>query len=97
MKNIRVVINKNGSATAYIPAGLTDLFSQITQAGHMDLTKANQKSSTTFRTRCLNGSINEGLGASAPILYRRACYIRGEAAGRRTRYIKREAAGRRTR
>jgi len=37
MKSIRVVINKNGSATAYIPAGLTDLFSQLTQAGHMDL------------------------------------------------------------
>ena len=50
MKNIRVVINKNGSATAYIPAGLTDLFSQITQEGHMDLTKANQKIKTTIRT-----------------------------------------------
>tara|TARA_B100000927_G_scaffold5850_1_gene4562 strand:+ start:434 stop:616 length:183 start_codon:yes stop_codon:yes gene_type:complete len=37
MKSIRVVINKNGSATAYIPAGLTDLFSQLTQAGHSDL------------------------------------------------------------
>tara|TARA_Y100000004_G_scaffold130720_1_gene147400 strand:- start:654 stop:830 length:177 start_codon:yes stop_codon:yes gene_type:complete len=37
MKNIRVVINKDGSATAYIPAGLTDLFSQITQAGETDL------------------------------------------------------------
>ena len=33
-------------------------------------------------------------GASAPL--RRACYIRGQVAGRRTRYIKREVAGRRT-
>lgn len=37
MKPIRVVINKDGSATAYIPAELTDLFSQITQAGHSDI------------------------------------------------------------
>lgn len=37
MKNIRVVINKDGSETAYIPAGLTDLFEQITRAGEMDL------------------------------------------------------------
>ena len=37
MKNIRVVINKNGSATAYIPAGLTDLFEEIARAGETDL------------------------------------------------------------
>ncbi len=37
MKPIRVVINKDGSETAYIPAELTDLFSEITEAGHMDL------------------------------------------------------------
>ena len=37
MKPIRVVINKDGSETAYIPAGLTDLFEQITRAGEMDL------------------------------------------------------------
>lgn len=37
MKPIRVVVNKDGSSTAYIPAGLTDLFSQITQAGYTDL------------------------------------------------------------
>jgi len=37
MKNIRVVINKDGSETAYIPAGLTGLFEEITRAGYMDL------------------------------------------------------------
>ena len=37
MKPIRVVINKNGSETAYIPAELTDLFEEIVQAGETDL------------------------------------------------------------
>ncbi len=37
MKNIRVVINKDGSETAYIPAKLTDLFQQIVNAGESDL------------------------------------------------------------
>ncbi len=37
MKNIRVVINKNGSETAYIPAGLTGLFEEIVRAGETDI------------------------------------------------------------
>ena len=37
MKPIRVVINKNGSETAYIPAELTDLVEEIVQAGETDL------------------------------------------------------------
>ena len=37
MKNIRVVINKNGSETAYIPAELTDLFEEIIRAGETDI------------------------------------------------------------
>ena len=37
MKNIRVVVNKNGSETAYIPAELTDIFEEIIQAGETDL------------------------------------------------------------
>ena len=37
MKNIRVVINKDGSETAYIPVELTDLFQQIVNAGETDL------------------------------------------------------------
>ena len=37
MKTIRVVINKNGSETAYIPAELTDLFEQIVEAGETDI------------------------------------------------------------
>ena len=37
MKSIRVVINKNGSATAYIPAELTDLFLEIAAAGETDI------------------------------------------------------------
>lgn len=37
MKNIRVVINKNGSETAYIPAELTDLFEEIVRAGETDI------------------------------------------------------------
>ena len=40
MKPIRVVINKNGSATAYIPAELTDLFGVIAQAGQTDIFEA---------------------------------------------------------
>ena len=37
MKTIRVVINKNGSETAYIPAELTDLFQEIVEAGQTDI------------------------------------------------------------
>ena len=37
MKPIRVVINKNGSETAYIPAELTDLFEEIVRAGETDV------------------------------------------------------------
>ncbi len=37
MKPIRVVINKDGSQTAYIPAKLTDLFEEIVQAGETDI------------------------------------------------------------
>ena len=37
MKNIRVVMNKDGSETAYIPVELTDLFQQIVNAGERDL------------------------------------------------------------
>jgi len=40
MKPIRVVINKDGSETAYIPAELTDLFEEIVRAGETDLTES---------------------------------------------------------
>ena len=40
MKPIRVVINKNGSETAYIPAELTDLFEEIVRAGQTDLAES---------------------------------------------------------
>ena len=37
VKPIRVVINKNGSETAYIPAELTGLFLEIVGSGETDL------------------------------------------------------------
>ena len=39
MKNrsIRIVINKDGSQTVYVPVELTDLFDQIVRAGDTDL------------------------------------------------------------
>ena len=37
MKNIRIVINKNGSQTVYVPVELTDLFDQIVRAGDTDI------------------------------------------------------------
>ena len=37
MKTIRVVINKDGSETAYIPVELTGLFGEIVRAGETDI------------------------------------------------------------
>lgn len=37
MKPIRVVTNKNGSQTVYVPAELTDLFQLIIEAGDTDV------------------------------------------------------------
>lgn len=37
MKCIRIVINKNGSQTVYVPVELTDLFDQIVRAGDTDI------------------------------------------------------------
>ncbi len=40
MKKIRIVINKNGSNTVYVPTQLTDLFERIIEAGEADINES---------------------------------------------------------
>jgi len=37
MEGVKIVINKDGSETAYIPVELTDLFTEILEAGQRDI------------------------------------------------------------